>query len=52
VDPHAGEYVIFTPLVHVLGTRHGEPLIRMPRTSVDPIPAPTVASRAPIPQAA
>lgn len=33
VDPQAGEYVILTPLVHVLGTRHGGPLVPMPANS-------------------
>ncbi|MEW6569308.1 MAG: hypothetical protein AB1449_14335 [Chloroflexota bacterium] len=38
VDPQAGEYVILTPLVHVLGTRHGEPLIALPPTRAEVAP--------------
>jgi len=38
VDPQAGEYVILTPLVHVLGTRHGEPPIALPPTRAEVAP--------------
>lgn len=47
VDPQAGEYVILSPLVHVLGTRHGDPLIPIPQTAVDPILTPMTVSQAP-----
>jgi hypothetical protein len=43
VDPQAGEYVILTPLVQVLGTRHGEPLTALLPTEANPIPASTLA---------
>lgn len=36
VDPQAGEYVILTPLVYVLGTTRGEPLMALPPMEATP----------------
>ena len=47
MDPQHGEYVILSPMVHVLGTRHGDPLItRAPELSDQVIPFQPLVSQA------
>jgi hypothetical protein len=55
LDPQRGEYVILSPMVHVLGTTHGEPLMApvpaasRPTPPFRPLTPPSAAARRPVP---
>ena len=55
LDPQRGEYVILSPMVHVLGTTHGEPLMApvpaasRPMHPFRPLTPPSAAARRPVP---